>query len=132
MSLRVLCVEDSSFHQIHLRQIFSPLGKVDLAANGKDGLDAFEAQLKAGEPYDLICLDLLMPEMDGQEMLAKLRDLEDSYRIQKMQGVKVIILTGLDDQENVFNAFRSRCDAYLTKPIRREELMGYLKAWGLL
>lgn len=75
MSLKVLCFEDSSFHQIHLRQIFSPLGLVGLAANGKDGLD---------------------------------------------------------DQENLVNAFRSRCDAYLTKPIRREELMGYLKAWGLI
>jgi two-component system chemotaxis response regulator CheY len=132
MNLRFLCVEDSPFQRAHLKRILAPLGEVFFAVNGIEGLAAFEKQLSEGLPFDLICLDLLMPEMDGQEMLARLRDLEEAYRIRKSQGVKVIVLTGLDDQENIFNAFRSRCDAYLTKPIQYEELMGYLKAWDLV
>lgn len=130
--MRILIVEDEFSGRVLLMQLLSEYGKTDVAVNGKEAVTAFQTALDAGEPYDLLCLDIMMPEMDGHEALKAIREIEEQKGIQGLDGVKIIMTTALDDPKNVFKAFREQCEAYLVKPIRKEKLMDTLKALGLL
>jgi two-component system chemotaxis response regulator CheY len=88
--------------------------------------------LAAGEPYDLMCLDIMMPEMDGQEALKQIRKHEEIRGILPPDGVKVVMTTALDDIKNVLAAYHGLCDAYLTKPIRKEDLLNELHKLKLI
>ena len=75
--------------------------------------------LEAFTPYQLICLDIMMPGMDGQSALQTTRGLENARGILSCDWAKIVMTTSLGDSQSVFSAFRSVCDGYLTKPIDR-------------
>jgi len=88
--------------------------------------------LKEGQPYDLICLDIMMPELDGHEVLRKIRRTEEENGVNSSNGVKIIMTTALDDPTNVVTAFKSLCDAYLVKPVHKSKLLDYLRSFELI
>lgn len=130
--INVLIVEDEFFSRQFLKDTLSPWGNVDIAVNGKETLEAFTHALNAGEPYHLICLDILMPIMDGQETLKNIRRIESERGLHGLDGVKVIIITGADDHRNILNAFNVGCEGYLKKPIDEDELIGLIRKLGLI
>ncbi len=74
-----------------------------------------------------------MPELDGQEVLCRIREMERERSIHGMKAIKVIMTTALDDSKNIMQAFTAgRCEAYLAKPIDREKLLQHLKDLQLL
>jgi two-component system chemotaxis response regulator CheY len=88
--------------------------------------------LEAGEPYNLICLDIMMPEMDGKAALKAIRDLEETAGLTYGAGAKVIMTTALNDPRNVFASFNALCDAYLVKPISKSKLLDLIRSFGLV
>ena len=102
------------------------------AMDGKEAVEAVRAALEADEPYNLITMDIMMPEMDGQVALKEIRLLEEARGIASIYGVKVIMTTTMDDTRNILGAFKSLCDAYVIKPVNKEKLLGYVKAFGLI
>ena len=100
--------------------------------NGKEALVAVETALKQQASYNLICLDILMPEMDGQAALVQIRAIEETFGRNSSQGAKVIMTTGLTDLKNVAKAFHSLCDGYLTKPFDGKRLIEELKRLSLI
>lgn len=84
-----------------------------------------------GEPYDLICLDIMMPEMDGIRALEKIRKTEEGRGVTSTYGSKIIMITALDDPKNVMNSFKGLCDAYIVKPIDKTILLQKLDEIGL-
>ena len=101
------------------------------AVDGKAGLDAFRHAHEEGKPFDLICLDIMMPQLDGQGVLRAIRAFEEEKNIDRKKAARVIMTTALGDKLNVIEAL-PRCDAYLQKPIDRKELLFYIKKFGLL
>jgi two-component system chemotaxis response regulator CheY len=99
--------------------------------DGKEALEAFGAALKDGTPYDLMCLDITMPDMNGHDVLKRIRDMEEAAGRGGLDRVKVIMTTASDDRKNIMGAFRSQCDAYLIKPIDRDRLMSTISSLGL-
>lgn len=130
--MKVLIVEDDFASRVLLQGLLQSLGVCHTAANGKEAVFAFETAVNSGEPYDLICLDIMMPEMDGQLALKELRHIEDKAGILASDGVKVVMMTALDDKDNVMQAFREQCDAYIVKPIQREKVMETLSSLGMI
>lgn len=128
---KCLIVEDDlaarKLLQIHL----SDWGQCDTAVNGQRAVEAFQQALAANQPYDLVCLDIMMPEMDGHQTLRTLRGLEEERGILGLDGVKVIMTTALRDSENVFHAFREGCEAYVVKPVRKRHLFEEMFRLGL-
>ena len=130
--MRILIVEDDMTSRLLLRKQLEAFGNCDVAVNGKEGVEAFRQAHESGEPYALVCLDIMMPEMDGQAALKAMRAQEEARALPPSRAAKIVMTTALRDLENVTNAYRELCDGYLVKPIVREKLVGLLKELDLL
>jgi two-component system chemotaxis response regulator CheY len=129
--MRILIVEDDQASRLVLAKYLESVGEVSMAEDGEAGLEAFRTALTEKSPYQLVCLDIMMPKLDGQAVLKGIRALEGEHAVARGKESKVIMTTALGDKENVVEAI-PRCDAYLTKPIDRTQLMFYVKKFGLL
>ncbi|BBD08264.1 response regulator [Desulfovibrio ferrophilus] len=131
--MRFLVVEDDFTSRKLLQRILSPYGDVDVAVNGKEAVEAYEISLTNEAPYDLVCMDIMMPEMDGQEALKKIRQLEKNNGITSSNESKVIMTTALDDPKNVVEAYyKGGATSYVPKPIDRQLFLQLLKNIGLI
>jgi two-component system chemotaxis response regulator CheY len=130
--MRTLIVEDDFTSRLLLQTLLSRYGECHLAVNGRQAVEAFRHALDAGQPYDLICMDIMMPEMDGRSAVKEIRACEKARGTLSTQGVKIIMTTALDDVENVVEPFKLPCDAYVSKPIDTGKLINHLKRLGLI
>lgn len=130
--MKCLIVEDDFTCRRLLQAYLADYADCFIACNGQEAVEAFTEALDAGEPYDLICLDIMMPGMDGHAALARLRQIEADHGIGGLDSVKVIMTTALDDSENIFGAFRTGCEGYVVKPIEKARLLGEMEKLGLV
>jgi two-component system, chemotaxis family, chemotaxis protein CheY len=130
--VKTLIVEDELTSRVMLREILKRYGVPQVAMNGKEALAAVGAALQAGAPFDLICLDIMMPEMDGQEALKRIRQLEDESGLDAQKRAKVIMTTAHADKDNVLAAIQGQCDYFLAKPIDARILLDELRQLGLI
>lgn len=130
--MRILIVEDDFTSRLLLQGILKQHGEVDTAVNGREAVEAARAALIQGQPYDLICLDIMMPELDGHGALKEIRHLEEEAGVAAQDSVKVIMTSALADSKNVMSAFREQCDAYVNKPINKAKLVDHLRDLGLI
>jgi len=130
--MKMLIVDDEFVSRKLLLEILSPYGSCDEADDGEEAVAAVEKAWADGKPYDLLCLDITMPKMDGQEALAKIRAIEEQKDIPIPAGVKIIMSTGMNDSKNILGAFKSQCDAYIMKPIEKDSILKAMKSFGLM
>ncbi len=131
--MKALIVDDDFYSRNMIHEILRSVAQCDIAVNGEEAIEAFRRGLSDGEPYDLICLDLLMPEMDGQQALREIRSIEKDYELGPEKESKVIVTTMLDDEKETHDAFfLGGATSYLVKPIDEEKLIGEVKSLGLL
>lgn len=130
--MKSLIVEDDYITAEVMREIMSAFGECDVAEDGKRALDFFSVALVTKEVYDVIFLDIMMPELDGQETLENIRRMENDYDIRGLDGVKIVMTTALDDFENIKKAFKSQCEGYIVKPIDKDKIVNKLIELKLL
>ncbi len=130
--MKSLIVEDEFSARTFLQEVLGRYGPAHVAVNGKEAVDAVQSSLEAGEKYDLICLDIMMPEMDGQVALKNIRDMEEARGLTSTKGAKIIMTTALDDMKNAVSAYWNLCDTYLVKPIDWDNMVSELQKLGLI
>jgi len=130
--MRTLVVEDDFTSRLLLQEILKLYGDVHIAVNGKEAVAAVRAAMDADEPYELICLDIMMPEMDGYQALDEIRQVEKEHGIRPAAGARIIMTTALHQVKNVAAAFYGLCDAYLSKPIEKAKLLKQLRELKLV
>ena len=130
--MKTLIVEDDFTSRLLLQEFLKPYGDVHIAVNGREAVSAVSAALDKRDPYDLICLDVTMPEMDGQEALRIIRATESAIGVAPRAAAKIVMTTALDQSRNIIQAFRALCDAYLVKPISKPKLLAQLKEFQLI
>jgi two-component system chemotaxis response regulator CheY len=130
--MKTLIVEDDFTARLFLQGLLSRYGDCHIAVNGKEAVEAFRAASDGGEGYNLICMDILMPELDGPGAVQQIRALEEARGIRSPVGVKIIMTTAVEDVKEVFRSFQQLCDAYLVKPVDMNKLLGHLIAFGLV
>ena len=120
-SLRVLVVEDNKINQMLATRLLERVGhRVQVAGNGLEGISAVRSR-----PFDLVLMDMQMPEMDGLEATQKIRDLPDP-----LCRLPIIAMTA-----NALQGDRERCLAagmndYVSKPIDVSELIDKVARWS--
>jgi two-component system chemotaxis response regulator CheY len=132
MGLNILIVEDDPTSQLVMSGLLKSYGQSTIAMNGKEAVQIFSETLAKGERFDLVCMDIMMPEMDGQQALVKIRELESQHGITGLEGAKIIMTTALADSKSLMSAFRGQCEAYIVKPVTREKIVEQFRNLGLL
>jgi len=132
MPLRTLLAEDDFASRLVLQTFLSRYGECHIAVNGKEAVDAVRFLLERGQRYNLICMDIMMPELDGREAVRQIRALEEEHGILSTYGAKIIMTTAVDDIKEVIRCFQELCDSYLTKPIDLTELTKQMNSYGLI
>ena len=130
--MKILITEDDLNSQKLLTSMLTPYGKCDTANNGKEAIDAFIHAWDINDPYTLITIDIMMPEMDGQELLKRIRDIEKEKEIPDIYMIKIIMITALDNTQNIIYSFRSGCESYIIKPVSKNALNDALTNLGLI
>ncbi|MBK8100102.1 MAG: response regulator [Planctomycetes bacterium] len=128
--MRILVVEDDFISRNLMVRFLTPLGTVETGEDGKKGVEAFEKALKKGSPFDLVTLDIMMPQMDGHAALQKIRALEKQIGVPQNLRARVLMTTALDDVKNITAAFRELCDDYVVKPVRKPVLFEKIAELG--
>jgi two-component system, chemotaxis family, chemotaxis protein CheY len=131
-TMKTLIVEDDFTSRLLLQEILKPYGPAHIAVNGKEAIQAVSDALESGEKYDLICLDIMMPEMDGHQALKNIRALEESKGIFSSDGAKIIMTTALSDMKNVMTAYSGLADGYMVKPTDKSTLLNLLRKFKLI
>jgi two-component system chemotaxis response regulator CheY len=129
--MRILVVDDENVSRRKMARILLGHGECDAVDSGKTAVELFGTALRENRPFDLIALDISMPDMDGTEVLERIRDLEDQNRIPGERRVKVLMVTAHADQETIVRSIRSGCDDYIIKPFSPETVKKKLARLGL-
>lgn len=128
--MRILIAEDDMTAGIFMKKILSTYGDCDLAVNGRSALEYYKAALESGDPYEVVCLDIMMPYINGHAVLKEIRKIEDENGM--LNATKVIMTTALKDSEVVREAFIEQADAYLIKPIEKDKIEETFKELELI
>ena len=130
--MKTLIVEDDFVSRRILKEILSPYGDCDIAIDGSEAVQAYRLAWEDNKPYDLICMDIMMPKVDGQEALVKIRELEKTQGLRSRDEVKVLMISALDSPKSVFTSYyRGGATAYMVKPVVREKLLAEIGKFGL-
>ena len=130
--MRILIVEDDVAGQFVLKKFVESLGEVRIAKDGISAVEEYRRALESNQSFDLIFMDIMLPELDGQDALKEIRSIEKESGIQPVEASKVIMTTALSDPNNVLSAFnQGHADSYLVKPIEYTKLMQELKKIGI-
>lgn len=129
--MRFLVVEDDFGSRRLLQALLRPYGQSDVVVDGEEAVEAFRLAWEENDPYQAVFLDIMMPNMDGQEALRKIREVESSIGVDERDQVHVIMTTALEDPKNVVEAYyQGGATSYLVKPIDRESLAAEMRKLG--
>jgi two-component system chemotaxis response regulator CheY len=131
-SLRFLLAEDDFACRLLLQTFLSRYGECHIAVNGREAVEAFRISIEQEQPYDMICMDIMMPEMDGREAVRRIRTIEEATGTRSTSGVKIVMTTTVEDVKEVILCFQELCDAYLMKPIDLAVLVAQMKRYQLI
>jgi len=132
MSYRFLVADDMEINRKLMWSLLMHQGEVDFANDGLQTVQAWKKALAEGKPYDLILLDIMMPEMDGQQALAEIRHQEAALGFDSGQEVKVAMVTCLGDYDNALEGFKNGVADYLVKPVDKSKIEHLLHDLNLL
>jgi two-component system, chemotaxis family, chemotaxis protein CheY len=130
--MKSLVVEDEFVARCVLQRFLARYGECDVALDGDEAINAVTDALKRSTSYDLVCLDIGLPKLNGQGVLERIRELELERGTQLGQGCRVVMTTITSTTSHVLGAFRGGADAYLTKPISLPALAQELKTLRLI
>ncbi|MCC6758659.1 MAG: response regulator [Candidatus Omnitrophica bacterium] len=123
---KILIVDDNFENRMLLAEILREIAVCDFAATGKEAIEAYNLSTQRQAPYSLILLDIELPEVNGLEILHRIRESEKAAGIALGDGVPIIIVTAYE--KRFVEAFNKGCDDYVLKPIDTDILLTKIAA----
>ncbi len=117
---KILIVDDEPANCRLLRELLKGRACCDAVLSGREAVDIFEMAFNTRNHYDMILLDISMPEMDGLQVLDSIRRFEEKNDIKLGTGIPIIIVTAFKD--TFMSAFKRGAEEYILKPVDREVL----------
>lgn len=130
--MKCLITDDELVTVKMLKRLLSRYGPCDYALDGREAVMAFEKALFAGQPYDVIFMDILMPHMNGFEALSEIREIESKQEITSEKTAKIILMTGLGISVDTIETYKTSCMEFMYKPIDINGLIHLLKKHKLI
>jgi two-component system chemotaxis response regulator CheY len=115
--MKILIAEDDLIGRKLLEKFLSKYGECHIAVDGIEALESFIEAYEQKISYDLMCLDIMMPKLDGLKVLQSARNYEKKNSIDKNNQTKIIMTTALNDKKTVEQSYKLGCDGYAWKPI---------------
>lgn len=134
--LKILIADDHLIYRETLKMMLQPYGQCVAVEDGVQAVQAFRDALNTDKPFQLVLLDLQMPNMSGQEALLQIRQLEKRKHGTTLSGqvyAVVFIQTSVEEPEELVAAYeKGRCNGYLLKPVDQDELLARLRKHNLI
>jgi CheY-like chemotaxis protein len=130
--INALVIDDDQVCRQRVRMILQEYCDCTFADDGKRGCGLFRQAFNEGRPFQLVTLDIQMPEMDGHQTLSAIRKFEQQQGVEGLDGVKVIMITSQHQSKHIFSAFREGCEAYVVKTELGDKLPEEMARLGLL
>ena len=124
--MRILIVEDDFASRKFMMNFMSAYGDCDGTVDGMEAVEAYMMALEDEQPY------VMMPVMDGYQVLNTIRNMEKQRGIEGDDRVKIVMMTALNEQKNVRKAFEMGCTVYCAKPVDLDKLKNVLKKLKLI
>ena len=117
---KVLAVDDDVRNLFALSSVLSSYGmQVEMAKNGKSALE----KLKESKDYDIVLMDIMMPEMDGYEAIRRIR------KMPEYESLPIIALTAKAMKNDREKCLAAGASEYISKPVDNEKLLSMLRVW---
>lgn len=129
-TMKSLVAEDDATNRKLLQTFLLRYGQCDIAVDGEEAVNAVRLARQNKQSYDLVCMDLRMPKMDGQVAIREIRKQEVISGA--LKPIKIIVTTAHTDSEDIAGALLAKCNAYLVKPIDIAKLRRELMVFGLI
>lgn len=132
--MKIMILEDEFTSLQVIKELMSAYGEVDTSETGIEALELFSNSLANNQKYDLVCLDIMVPEINGQEVLKLIREMEEAHGSDTLsKRSKVIMISALNDQDNLMAAFREgKAEGYIFKPYSKEKVEETLSKLNLI
>jgi len=131
--MRVLIIDDDPINLLFLSEALGSHAQTETASCGADGVEAFERAFQSDQRFDAVLVDIRMPGMDGHQTIQKIRNIERASGLNGESGTAVIMVSAMDDAQNVNRAFfQGGAISFLSKPVDPELLLSELRKFGLL
>jgi two-component system chemotaxis response regulator CheY len=130
--MKCLIIDDDEFSRDYVATLLGNEAHCDEACNGTDAVAKFACALESEVPYDLVLLDIMMPDMNGHETARAIRSIEKEHGLEVGKKVNIVILTAINSPQDAMESFCAvQSAAYLVKPVSREKLSGVISKLGL-
>lgn len=129
--MKILIVDDEMVSRRKMEIIMREYGDCESVENGNSAIRAFAEAIETGILFDLITLDISLPDMNGTNVLNVIRELEKGNAIAEDNRVKVLMVTAHGDQDIVMTSIAAGCDDYIIKPFTVDTITQKLEKIGL-
>lgn len=130
--LKIMVVDDDFVSRTKMQAILADLGECKPCDGGQMAVAAFVDAHHKKVPFDIITLDIDMPDMSGKEALRIIRNKELRLGLESASRVKILMVTAMSDRQSVLVSLRAGCDGYVTKPFDKVMMLEKFKTFGLL
>ena len=130
--MRILIAEDDRISRTFMKEFMKEYGQCDVAVDGMEALDLFMDAVKKEDSYRLICLDIMMPKVDGLKVLRVIRAMEKQHDVPQEKRARILMTTALADLDYVDQAFKLGADGYAAKPIDTDKITEVIRNMGLI
>lgn len=130
--MKCLIVEDVEFVREMMVLYLSGHAEVDTAADGVEALALFSKAIEEKAPYQLVCLDILMPRMNGQQALKQMRQLEKGAFDLKNKAIIIMTTASTETTDMEEALWEGDGTDYLVKPVNPDDLLAVLKKYNLV
>jgi two-component system chemotaxis response regulator CheY len=129
--MRTLVVDDELVSRKKMMKILADFGQCEGVINGKAAISTVKTALEEWKLYDLITLDVSMPDISGTDVLTAIRNMETERGLEPQEKAKILMVTSHSDMDTV-KACIGKCDGYVIKPFNKEVLVEKMKKIRLL
>jgi two-component system chemotaxis response regulator CheY len=114
--MKILVVDDEMVSREKLQMLMSHFGECEAVESGADAVEKFVSAWNGWSPYDLISLDVQMPEMDGLEVLNRIRGMEREKNVPESKRARIVMVTARSDKDTLMTSIQAGCNDYVVKP----------------